>query len=168
MPNTITAGIKSLFTRGAHPPPGLHHYLQETPEAKNRIHLRIDPDGHGTLIINANSVIHLNPTAAFMTYLFLEETPLAEALRAIIKRYHVTPDQAQAVHAFVRQKLASTFGSAAAQGLRILYGGSVKPGNAGELLAQPDIDGALVGGACLVADDFTAIISAAAGVAASA
>lgn len=79
-----------------------------------------------------------------------------------------TPEQAQEVHAFIRKQLASTFDSTTANGLRILYGGSVKPGNAGELLAQPDIDGALVGGACLVADDFTAIISAAAGVVAGA
>ncbi|MFQ5415301.1 MAG: triose-phosphate isomerase [Phycisphaerae bacterium] len=72
-----------------------------------------------------------------------------------------TPEQAQAVHAMIRARLASVFG-ALGDGVRILYGGSVKPGNAVALMAQPDIDGALVGGACLVADDFLAIISAAA------
>ena len=72
-----------------------------------------------------------------------------------------TPDQAQEVHAFIRSMLASTYGQPAATTIRILYGGSVKPGNAADLLAQSDIDGALVGGACLVAADFAAIIRAA-------
>lgn len=71
------------------------------------------------------------------------------------------PDDAQAVHAAIRRRLASRFGEAEAQAIRILYGGSVKPGNAAELLAQPDIDGALVGGASLDADSFLAIIEAA-------
>ena len=72
-----------------------------------------------------------------------------------------TPEQAQDVHAFVRSQLTSVYGQAAAGGVRILYGGSVKPGNAGDLAAQTDIDGALVGGACLLAKDFVAIIQAA-------
>jgi triosephosphate isomerase len=71
-----------------------------------------------------------------------------------------TPAQAQETHAFIRGRLRGIYGGAAV-GVRILYGGSVKPGNAGELLAQTDIDGALVGGACLVAADFLAIIRAA-------
>jgi triosephosphate isomerase len=71
-----------------------------------------------------------------------------------------TPELAQAAHAFVRGKLAEILGAETAQAMRILYGGSVKPGNAAGLLAQEDIDGALVGGACLVAEDFLAIISA--------
>ena len=73
-----------------------------------------------------------------------------------------TPAQAQEVHAFIRSRIEGRFGSAAAQ-LRIQYGGSVKPQNAAELLSQPDIDGALVGGASLKADDFTAIVKAARG-----
>ncbi|HRX87309.1 MAG TPA: triose-phosphate isomerase [Phycisphaerae bacterium] len=72
-----------------------------------------------------------------------------------------TPDQAQAVHAFVRAKLGGIYGATAAQQLRIQYGGSVKPGNAAELFSCPDVDGGLVGGACLAADDFAAIIRAA-------
>ena len=71
-----------------------------------------------------------------------------------------TPEQAQAVHALIRRELAAAYGQAAADGIRILYGGSVKPDNAAALLAQSDLDGALVGGACLVARDFLAIISA--------
>ncbi len=71
-----------------------------------------------------------------------------------------SPEQAQDVHAHIRTRLGSVYDEATAQKLRILYGGSVKPGNAASLLTQVDIDGALVGGACLVAEDFTAIISA--------
>jgi triosephosphate isomerase len=73
-----------------------------------------------------------------------------------------SPQQAQEVHRFIREWLAKTFGEAAAGRIRVLYGGSVKPGNTSDLLNQPDIDGALVGGACLAADDFLAIIAAAA------
>jgi triosephosphate isomerase len=69
-----------------------------------------------------------------------------------------TPAQAQEAHEFIRKVLASTFGNQAAERIRIQYGGSVKPENALELLSQPDIDGALVGGASLDARGFTAII----------
>jgi triosephosphate isomerase len=71
-----------------------------------------------------------------------------------------TPDQAQEVHATVRGLLGEKYGPAVAEATRIQYGGSVKPGNAAELLGQPDIDGALVGGASLKVDDFTAIVNA--------
>ncbi|MEH6549449.1 MAG: triose-phosphate isomerase [Pseudomonadales bacterium] len=67
-----------------------------------------------------------------------------------------SPEQAQEVHAFLRAKVAG-INPDAAENIQILYGGSVKPDNAGELFGQPDIDGALVGGASLVADDFIAI-----------
>jgi len=70
-----------------------------------------------------------------------------------------TPDQAQEVHAFIRTLLADLYDADLAQAVRIQYGGSVKPENAGDLLAQPDIDGALVGGASLKADAFAAIIA---------
>jgi len=71
-----------------------------------------------------------------------------------------TPEQAQEVHATIRAWLRSKVGGAA-DGIRIQYGGSVKPHNAAELLAAPDIDGALVGGASLKADSFAAIVAAA-------
>lgn len=71
-----------------------------------------------------------------------------------------TPELAQTVHAFIREKLAGWLGHAVAQRMRILYGGSVKPDNAAGLLSQPDIDGALVGGASLVAESFIQIINA--------
>lgn len=68
-------------------------------------------------------------------------------------------EQAQAVHAFIRQRVASHDGQIAS-GLCILYGGSVKANNAAELFAMPDIDGGLIGGASLVADEFLAICRA--------
>jgi len=71
-----------------------------------------------------------------------------------------TPEQANDVHALVRQRVAS-HQQAVAEGLRILYGGSVKPDNAHDLFEQPDIDGGLIGGASLKADDFLAICRAA-------
>jgi triosephosphate isomerase len=73
-----------------------------------------------------------------------------------------TSDQAQEAHAFVRDRLEAAFGSDAAAALRILYGGSLKPSNAHELLARPDVDGGLIGGASLDVDSFSAIIRAAA------
>ena len=72
-----------------------------------------------------------------------------------------SPEQAQAVHAFIRSKISALDASVADQ-LVIQYGGSVKAANAGELMVQPDIDGGLIGGASLVADEFVAICQAAA------
>ncbi|MEM7756145.1 MAG: triose-phosphate isomerase [Planctomycetota bacterium] len=67
---------------------------------------------------------------------------------------------AQNAHAKARAVLSELFGDSAAQAIRIQYGGSVKPGNAGELFGQPDIDGGLIGGASLKAGDFAAIVKA--------
>lgn len=71
-----------------------------------------------------------------------------------------SPEQAQDVHAFIRSRVAAK-DAAVAEGLQILYGGSMKPDNAGELIAKPDIDGGLIGGASLKAEDFLAICTAA-------
>jgi triosephosphate isomerase len=73
-----------------------------------------------------------------------------------------SPPQVEDVHAFIRQRLARRDAKIAA-GLQILYGGSVKAGNAGELFAQADVDGGLIGGASLKADEFSSIIAAARG-----
>jgi triosephosphate isomerase len=73
-----------------------------------------------------------------------------------------TPDQAQAAHAHVRRRLSERYGREIGEAVRILYGGSVKGDNAGELLSQPDVDGALVGGASLKAESFLPIVEAAA------
>ncbi len=72
-----------------------------------------------------------------------------------------TPDQAQEVHAFIRELIEKKYGKTVASQIRILYGGSVKPDNARELFSKPDIDGGLVGGASLHATDFVSIIHAA-------
>jgi len=69
-----------------------------------------------------------------------------------------TPDQAQAVHALIRAEVTSLADATVAAGMRILYGGSVKPDNVDSLMAQSDIDGALVGGASLKASDFARIV----------
>ncbi len=71
-----------------------------------------------------------------------------------------SPEQAEEVHAFIRKLLGELFTDDVAAQIRIQYGGSVKPGNAEELLGQPNIDGALVGGASLKAEDFLGIINA--------
>src|ERR1044071_2101035 len=70
-----------------------------------------------------------------------------------------TPEQAQEMHAFIRRVFAQRHSQEAADGLRILYGGSVKPDNIAGLMTQPDIDGALVGGASLKADSFAQIVN---------
>lgn len=82
-----------------------------------------------------------------------------EPIWAIGTGQTATPDQAQEVHAAIRQVLEQIFGKEAAE-TRLLYGGSVKPGNAAELFAQADIDGGLIGGASLKDDEFLAICTA--------
>ena len=101
----------------------------------------------------------------------LAETASAEAA-ALILAYepvwaigtgrNATPEQAQEAHVFIRRWLAKRFDERAAESLRIQYGGSVTAANAASLLQQPDVDGALVGGASLKAESFAAIVKAAA------
>ncbi len=83
-----------------------------------------------------------------------------EPVWAIGTGRNATADQAQAAHEFLRGWLNEEFGDTASAEIRIQYGGSVKPANAHELMSLPDVDGALVGGASLSADDFLAIIRA--------
>jgi triosephosphate isomerase (TIM) len=83
-----------------------------------------------------------------------------EPVWAIGTGRNATPEQAQDVHAFIRARLAARNAKIAAE-TRILYGGSVKAGNAAELFAMPDVDGGLIGGASLKADEFLAILAAA-------
>ena len=84
-----------------------------------------------------------------------------EPVWAIGTGRNATPQQAQEVHSFIRNLISELFSKDAAQELIIQYGGSVKPENAKDLLSQPDVDGALVGGACLKADSFISIIKSA-------
>jgi triosephosphate isomerase (TIM) len=100
----------------------------------------------------------------------LKDIPAAEVEKLIIAYEPVwaigtgkvaTPQQAQDVHQLIRKLLGQMYSWATAEKVVIQYGGSVKPDNAKELMHQPDIDGALVGGACLKADSFAAIVQAA-------
>lgn len=102
-----------------------------------------------------DAVIKLSGVAAFGT------TVIAyEPVWAIGTGLTATPDQAQEVHAFIRGRIAEK-GADVADGVRILYGGSMKPDNAADLMAKPDIDGGLIGGASLKAKDFLSICAAA-------
>lgn len=71
-----------------------------------------------------------------------------------------SPEQAQEMHAFIRKTITEAYNASIANNVSILYGGSVKPANAEEIFGKPDVDGGLIGGASLVADDFVAIIKA--------
>jgi triosephosphate isomerase len=71
-----------------------------------------------------------------------------------------SPEQAQDMHAFIRRTIASKYGNEVADSVSILYGGSVKPSNAVEIFSKPDVDGGLIGGASLNAEDFFAIVNA--------
>lgn len=71
-----------------------------------------------------------------------------------------SPEQAQEMHAFIRKTITNAYDAGIANNVSILYGGSVKPNNAVEIFSKPDVDGGLIGGASLVADDFIAIIKA--------
>lgn len=102
----------------------------------------------------AASLFHLSPEQ-------LEKVIIAyEPIWAIGTGKTATAAQAQEMHAHIREVIASRYGSAIAANISILYGGSVKGANASEIFAGEDVDGGLVGGASLVADDFIAIIKA--------
>ncbi|MEW6094784.1 MAG: radical SAM protein [Chloroflexota bacterium] len=91
---TFITGWFNRKSKIKNPKSGLHHYRLEGADEKSRVHLRLDPDGHGTLIVNANRVMHLNPTAVLMAYLILEKVDQATAVRTIQKLYHVGQEQA--------------------------------------------------------------------------
>jgi triosephosphate isomerase len=84
-----------------------------------------------------------------------------EPVWAIGTGNNATPEQAQDAHAHLRRELGKILGPEVAAAVRILYGGSVKADNAADLMARPDIDGALVGGACLKPEGFLPIVRAA-------
>ena len=94
------AGIFNPNPEVAAPASGVYHYRKETPDGKARMHLRLEPDGRGLLLVNASRAYQLNPSAARMAYLSLEDIPTDEAVRALRKWYNapikqVTDDYAQ-------------------------------------------------------------------------
>jgi triosephosphate isomerase len=101
-----------------------------------------------------NALFHLKASA------FKHIVLAYEPVWAIGTGETASPEQAQDMHAFIRKTLASQYGSEVADDMSILYGGSVKPGNAKEIFSKPDVDGGLIGGAALKADDFFAIVKA--------
>ncbi len=86
--------------------PGLYHYVREGDQEKSRVHLRLDADGHGTLIVNANRIMHLNPTAALMTYLVLEDVAEQACIATIRKQYRVSAKQAREDLATIRAQVS--------------------------------------------------------------
>jgi radical SAM protein with 4Fe4S-binding SPASM domain len=93
--NNFIGKLSNLFQRTPSPEPGLYHYRREEGSEKTRLHLRIDPDGRGLLIVNANRVVHLNPSAAQMAFYHLEGLTLESATRALQREFKVSPAQAQ-------------------------------------------------------------------------
>jgi len=92
---TFIGKLKSVINGNNLPQSGIYHYRKEEQDGKMRIHLRIDPDGHGILIINANRVVHLNPSATFMAYLHLEGFDVDQIGRVMHKQFQVTASQAK-------------------------------------------------------------------------
>lgn len=91
--------------RGGLPAPGLYHYRRESPGEAARVHLRLDPDGSGILLVNASRVLRLNPTAALMAYLALEETGDSQAVRTLTRRYQLSASQAASDYAQFKAQL---------------------------------------------------------------
>jgi len=101
-PIRVKMGLKTTFSSifkqspvAENPTTGVYHFLRETQYEKNRIHLRLDPDGTGTLIVNANRIFHFNPTAALMAYFALTQVSDEIAAHSIEKRYNVSKNQAK-------------------------------------------------------------------------
>ncbi|MGM5469809.1 triose-phosphate isomerase [Flavobacteriaceae bacterium LMO-SS05] len=101
-----------------------------------------------------NALFHLEASA------FKNIILAYEPIWAIGTGETASPEQAQDMHAFIRKTLANNYGSEVADEVSILYGGSVKPDNAKEIFSKPDVDGGLIGGASLKAEDFFAIVNA--------
>ncbi len=102
----------------------------------------------------SNGLFHLDASA------FKNIVLAYEPVWAIGTGETASPEQAQDMHAFIRKTLANKYGIEVADDMSILYGGSCKPGNAKEIFSKPDVDGGLIGGAALNADDFFAIVNA--------
>jgi radical SAM protein with 4Fe4S-binding SPASM domain len=97
---SISEHWQQLVSRGQRlPAPGLYHYRREREGEVARVHLRLDPDGTGLLLVNASRVLRLNPTAALMAYLALEATPVPQAVRTLRHGYRLSSEKASADYA---------------------------------------------------------------------
>ncbi len=101
-----------------------------------------------------NALFHLDASA------FKNVVLAYEPVWAIGTGETASPEQAQDMHEFIRKTLSDKYGANVADSVSILYGGSVKPNNANEIFSKPDVDGGLIGGASLKAEDFFAIVNA--------
>jgi len=111
---------------------------------------------HETVVANQikNALFHLEASS------FQSIVLAYEPVWAIGTGETASPEQVQEMHQFIRKTLSDTYGDTVANAMSILYGGSVKPANAKEIFSKPDVDGGLIGGAALKAEDFYAIVNA--------
>ena len=121
---------------------------EELEDRKSEVHFDLVTSQLTNGLFNLNASQWANITLAY------------EPVWAIGTGETASPAQAQEMHAHIRAVLAAKYDDALAQSVSVLYGGSVKPANAKEIFAQPDVDGGLIGGASLKAEDFAAIVNA--------
>lgn len=96
---------KVFPARAVAPAAGLYHFTHLTPDEKARIHLRIDPDGSGVLMINANRLLHLNPTASWMAYDHLSDVPQSQTLRSMSAMYQIDPASLRADYELIVEQI---------------------------------------------------------------
>lgn len=133
---SITAGLTAIVCVGE------HLFERESGEAEVRVRSQLEGGLAGLTVADMKRII--------IAY---------EPVWAIGTGKTATPEQAQEMHSFIRGTLAEISGAEVAKETRVLYGGSVKPENISELMSQPDVDGALVGGASLEAESFAKIVN---------
>ena len=151
------ADDRDLCRRKRLPDQYIQHQHQSGPDCDQRDQRRHGGAGDARCKIRAEiseSLFHLTPEQ------WKNIVIAYEPIWAIGTGKTATSDQAQEVHAFIRSLIAQKFDNNVADNTTILYGGSCKPSNAAELFAKPDIDGGLIGGASLKAQDFMGIVTA--------
>lgn len=142
---TVNAKVKQALAHGLIPIVCVGERLEERRSGRERAVVQAQVQGA------LENVTIDNPNALILAY---------EPVWAIGTGETATPKQAQAMHAFIRARLTAHFGAPTAAGVHLLYGGSMKPANAADLLSQPDVNGGLIGGASLQASSFAAIVEA--------
>ena len=88
-------GKTTRFIEGTALSAGVYHFEKKTPDSKSRIHLRVEADGNGLMLVNANRAFHLNPTATLMAFHMLQDQKQAEIIKSVISSYHVTRKEAE-------------------------------------------------------------------------